>query len=171
MRFFMKYTLLIMSLWIGSIQAAEVATLTQDTQAVKQAVLQLNKDLYELEKQLLSPATTEVSFYLSFRGLKDFIPLALEVNTQGAPSVHHLYTEREVEALRMGAVQPVASRNIGPGLHDVDVILRGKNRDGVEKVISLQEQVEKQTAPLLLEILVTDNQGSTDPIAQLNTWR
>lgn len=169
-RFSMKYLLLIISLWVSAAYA-ETAKLTQDTQAVKQQVLQLNKDLYQLEKELLSPATTEISYYFSLRGVKDFQPLALEVKTEGIATVSHLYTEREVEALRMGAVHPVASNSIGPGLHRVEIIVRGKDKSGAERHITLNDQVEKQTGPLLLEIVVGDNQGAAEPFVQLDTWQ
>lgn len=145
------------------------ARLTQDTQAVKNAVLELNKDLYQLEQQLLSPATTQISFYFSLRGVKNFTPLALEINASGLPAIHHIYTERQLEALRMGAVQPVTSDNIGPGEHSVAIVVRGKDSKGYEQVLELQETVEKQSEPLLLEIALTDSQGGHAQV-QLHTW-
>lgn len=165
----MKYLLLALSLWVGGV-AAETALLAQDAQRVKEQVLQLNKDLYQLEKDLLSPATTEIAFYLSLRATRYFSPLSVEINTQGIPSIHHLYTEREVEALLMGAVHPIASDNIGPGAHQVEVIVRGKDESGAEQVIKMAQQVEKQAAPLLLEIVVSDNRGASAAVMQLTTW-
>lgn len=133
-------------------------------------MLELNKDLYQLEQELLSPATTQIAIYFSLRGATGFTPFALEVKAGKLPTVHHVYTEREVEALRMGAVQPVASDNIGPGEQTIAVTIRGQDDRGQEQIIAFEETVEKRSEPLLLEVVVTDSSQRGAASAHLTTW-
>lgn len=164
----MKYLLLILAA-LSMPTLADSAKLTQDVQAVKNAVLELNKDLYQLERELLSPSSTQLAYYFALRGVDDFIPLSIEIKTENLPPVHHVYTERQITALKMGAVQPLLSTNIGPGEHSMEVTVRGENSRGQEQVIVLNKVIEKVAEPLLLEIAL--NQEQRTVYLELNVWR
>ena len=165
----MKYGITLLLLFSSVLHAAD-AQLAKDVGKVKQAVLELNRDLYQLEQDLLSPSTTQIAFYFSLQGGKYFTPLALEIHAEGLAPMHHLYTEREVQALKMGAVQPVGLDNIGPGARSIEVIVRGLNVDGEEQQLNFKEEVEKTAAPLLLEISVQDKQKYRQAMVQLQKW-
>ncbi len=146
------------------------AKVNKEVSEVKKAVLELNQELYQLEKDLLSPATTQVAFYLSLANGKYFEPLALDIKAGDLPAIRHIYTERQIQALRMGAVQPIASDNLGPGKHSVEVTLRGKDGQGQEQTLSLRSEVEKSAAPLMLEVVVRDDSNSKQATASLRVW-
>lgn len=165
----MRYLVCILLVISCSLQA-ETARLAKDTQAVKDAVLELNKDLFLLEQELLSPITTQIGFYLSLQAPKSFTPLSIELKAGSLPSFYHLYTERQVEALHMGAVQPLMRDNIGPGEHPVQVVVLGKDRSGNSREVRLTTTVNKESAPLLLEIVLTGS-SSTDVQAELKPWK
>ena len=69
------------------------AALAADVSQVKQSVLELNRELYQLEQDLLSPATTRLALYLSLQGGEYFEPLALEIRSEALPPVLHIYTD------------------------------------------------------------------------------
>ncbi|WP_419810399.1 hypothetical protein [Bacterioplanoides sp.] len=144
--------------------------LQQDVQAVKQAVLELNKDLYELEQNLLSPATTRAAFYVSLAYGEFFEPLSIEISAQDVTPIQHIYTERQVSALRRGAVQPLAQFNLGPGKHLFHVLVRGVDHLGQARELMIHQEVEKTAQPLLMEILISDQQAQANATAQLRTW-
>ena len=149
---------------------AEEASVAQDIVTVKRSVLELNKDLYELEESLLSPATTRAAFYFSLLHGEFFEPLSIELTAEGMPSVQHIYTERQVSALRMGAVQPLAEINIGPGKHSLHGVVRGVNQLGQKRELVIDQVVEKTDKPLLLEIVVSDNAEKQTAIAEVRNW-
>ena len=131
-------------LLLGSVYTtAEEARLGQDIEAVKRSVLELNQQLYALEEDLLSPATTRAAFYFSLSHGEFFEPLSIEIKASGMQPVQHIYTERQVTALRMGAVQPLAQLNMGPGKHDLHVLVRGVDQLGQQRQLVIREQVEK----------------------------
>lgn len=161
----MNHWLLILAA-VPALALADTAGITQDVTAVKQTVLELNRSLYQLEEELISPATTQIALYVSLRSTAGFEPLAIDVQAGQLPPVHHIYTERQIQALRMGAVQPLASSGIGPGHHRVQVTVRGVDSAGREQQLTLEEMVEKTASPLLLEVVIADDAAGL----QLRTW-
>lgn len=165
----MKYFWLCVLLLTADVYA-DRAQLAADVSNVKQSVLELNQALYQLEQDLLSPSTTQIAFYVSLRSGEYFEPLGLEIRAGNLPPVHHLYTERQVQALRLGAVQPVASMNIGPGRHQVQAILKGVDQKGQPKELTITQIVEKTAKPLLLEVVISDMPEQRLAEARLRAW-
>ncbi len=149
---------------------AQQPTLKKDISAAKNAVIELNQELNQLEQELLSPKGTEVAFYFSLRGGQYFVPLAVEISAQGLASIHHIYTEKEVKALRMGAVHPVGKSNIGAGKHKVNIQVKGVNQHGQPVTLAFDSEVEKTSAPLMLEVSVRDDESARKANAQLAVW-
>lgn len=146
------------------------ANIAADIVQVKRSVLELNKDLYELEEDLLSPATTRAAFYFSLSYGEFFEPLSIEVTGNGFETVQHIYTERQVAALRMGAVQPLAKINLGPGKHNLRALIRGVDQLGQKRELVVEQQVEKTDKPMLIEFVVSDVAEQQSAAAQLKFW-
>lgn len=161
----------VLFLWLLALPAvAGEAALAAEVNQVKQSVLELNRELYQLEQDLLSPATTRLALYLSLQGGEYFEPLALEIRSETLPPVLHIYTERQIQALKMGAVQPLASLDAGPGQHALQITLKGLDNSGQPQTLQLTPVVEKSTGPLLLELQVSDNPSQRRAQLQMQTW-
>lgn len=143
--------------------------ITQEIQAAKQQVLQLNKELYELEQALLKPITTQAALYFSIQPIEQFAPLSIEIQLGTLSPIHHIYTEREVQALRMGAVQPLAHSHLAPGQHDVRVRINGVNVRGQTQQLTTNAVVEKGDGPLYLEVHI-GSAASQGVQATIRTW-
>lgn len=165
-----RILLLISLLWAPLSGLAEEATLAADISNIKQSVLELNRELYQLEQDLLSPVTTRMALYLSLQGGEYFQPLALEIRSETLPPVLHIYTERQLQALKMGAVQPLAELDAGPGRHRLDITLKGLDSSGQPQTLQLTPVVEKTTGPLLLELQVLDDAQQRRAQLQLQRW-
>lgn len=142
---------------------------TQEIQAAKQQVLQLNKELYELEQALLKPITTQAAVYFSIQPIEQFAPLSIDVQLGRLAPIHHVYSEREVQALRMGAVQPLAHSHLAPGAHDVLVRINGVNVRGETQQLTANRSIEKGDGPLYLEIHIGAATGQSVQ-ATIRTW-
>ncbi len=66
--------------------------------------MDLNRDLFILEEELLFPANTQVAVFVSLDVGEFFALDALELKLDGKQVSSYLYTEREVEALHRGGV-------------------------------------------------------------------
>ena len=155
---------------MASLVHAEDAAIREDVMSVKNAVLDLNRDLYELERQLLSPATTRAAFHITLNHGEYFEPLSVELSVDGQAEIQHLYTERQVKALRMGAVQPLGDLNLAPGKHDVTLIVRGVDHLGQGRELSITESVTKTSKPLITEFLIVDYEELQSARVELKYW-
>ena len=97
----------------GGAQAAEGTefhALDADVQDLKKEVLDLNKDLFLLEEELLFPSNTQVAVFVSM-DVGDFFGLdSVELKLDNKNVTNYLYTEREASALVKGGVQRAVHR-------------------------------------------------------------
>src|SRR5210317_1215129 len=87
----------------------------QDVQALKKQVLDLNRDLFLLEEELLFPANSQVAFFLSMDVGEYFELDSVNLKIDGKEVVNYLYTARETDALIRGGVQRVHMANLKTG--------------------------------------------------------
>ena len=123
---------LLMSLCVTIVSAGQAdllkdtATLDQDTQLLKKAVLDLNKDLFLLEEELLYPSNTQVAVFVSMDVGQYFALDSIQLTLDGKDVSNYLYTAREVEALHRGGVQQLYLGNLKTGEHELVAIFTGK---------------------------------------------
>lgn len=165
----MKF-LLVLSMLFTSAVMAEDAAVREQVMTAKEAVLELNRDLYELERELLSPATTRAAFHVTLNHGEYFEPLSVELSVDGKLELQHLYTERQVKALRMGAVQPLGDLNLAPGKHEVSVTIRGVDHQGQGRELAITEMISKTGKPLITELLIVDRDDLQSARLQLKYW-
>ena len=79
--------------------------LDKDLEDVKKSLLKLKRDLVILEEDLLFPASSQVAVYLSMDVGELFSLDAVTLKVNGKEVHHHLYTEKQVDALYRGGVQ------------------------------------------------------------------
>jgi hypothetical protein len=137
---------------------------------VKQSVLQLNRDLYQLEEDLLSPATTQASVFLSLTNGEFFEPYSINVLVDDRQPIQYLYTERQVDALRQGAIQPLKDLNLGPGLHTIRAIAKGVDHNGQTRELTVEKQIEKHDQPLYIEFKIQDKKEMNSADLIISQW-
>ena len=77
---------------------AEGKSLDGDVQALKKEVIDLNKDLFVLEEELLFPANTQVAVFVSLDVGTYFQLDSVQLKVDNKEVSNYLYTEREVDA-------------------------------------------------------------------------
>ena len=83
--------------------AAAPVALDSDLERIKKDLLKLKRDLVILEEDLLFPASSQVAVFLSMDIGELFQLDAVSVKLNGKEVAHHLYTDRQVDALLDGA--------------------------------------------------------------------
>ena len=79
-------------------------TLAEQVESLKQAALNLNRDLLLLEEELLFPGNTQVAVFVSM-DVGEFFQLdAIKVKIDDKVVGSHLYTEKQVSALYRGGI-------------------------------------------------------------------
>ena len=104
----------------------EFRSLDEDVQALKKEVLDLNRELFVLEEELLYPASTQVAVFVSM-DVGDFFALdSVTLKIDNKEVANYLYTEREAEALLKGGVHRVFIGNLKVGEHELVAFFTGK---------------------------------------------
>jgi hypothetical protein len=162
--------LLAAGLIYGTAGAAEEITreqikgLDEQIQEIKSDVLGIAAELSRLEEKLLYPSDTQVSLFVSLPKASKFRLDAVEIEIDGKPVAHHLYTFKELEALKQGGVQRVYTGNVRKGEHNLRVSVLGKAESGAEYRQNGSFKLSKDVGPKLLGITVAGPGGGGQEI-------
>jgi len=143
---------------------------TADTEALKESVLTLNRDLLILEEELLYPASSQIAIYLSM-DLGTFFTLdAVKVEIDNQLIASELYSDKQTQALFRGGVQRLYVGNLKTGEHEISAIFtgRGPNRDfkrGAKLIVN------KSADPLVLELRIQDSESQMQPKFDIKQWQ
>jgi len=154
-----------------TISAAEKApALEKQVQNLKKEVLNLNKELFILEEDLLFPANTQFSIFLSMDIGQLFDLDSVQINIDGKNIANHLYTQREINALKRGGVQRVYLGNIASGKHELVAFFTGKGPSKRDFKRGTTIEIEKTSSPLFVELKIIDNLTKQQPEFKAKVW-
>jgi len=130
----------------------QIKGLDEQVQEIKGDVLSIATELNQLEEKLLYPSNTQVAVFVSLAGEETFRLDSVQIQLDGEPVSHHLYTFKELEALQKGGVQRIYTGNVRSGEHDLQVFVLGKTGTGADFKKSEQFTVNKDVGPRIVEI-------------------
>jgi len=133
-----------------------------ETNAV--AMVNLNRDLFILEEDLLFPSSTQVAVFLSMDVGEYFALDSVEIAINDDTRTQYLYTERQVNALYRGGVQRLYLGNIGQGEHELTAFFIGIGPHGREYKRAVSLKFEKTDEPVALELSVVDSTAKQQPL-------
>lgn len=150
--------------------AGTMATLDQQTQSLKKAVLDLNRGLFVLEEELLYPANTQVSVFVSMDVGEYFGLDSIEVTLNGKDVSSYLYTEREVDALHRGGVHQIYRGNLKVGDHEMVAVFTGKGPHGRDYRRGATLNFEKAIGAKFVELRISDRAVKLQPEFEVREW-
>ncbi len=149
---------------------AEEQSLDADIEALKKEVLSLNRDLFILEEDLLFPANTQFSIFLSMDAGSLFTLDSVQIKVDDKNIANHLYTERELAALKRGGVQRLYIGNLSSGEHEIIAIFTGIGPQGRDYRRGETIVIEKTTEPQFVEFMIADDTGTEQPKFDVRVW-
>ena len=78
------------------------------------------------------PSNTQLAVFVSLESDEAFRLDAVQIAVDGEPATHHIYSFKELDALRNGGVQRIYTGNVPTGNHELSVTMRGKLKNGKE---------------------------------------
>lgn len=141
-----------------------------DVESLKQRVLELNRDLLILEEELLFPATTQVSVFLSMDVGQFFRLDSVKLLIDDELVASHLYTEQQLDALFRGGVQRLYMGNLKAGEHEVSAVFVGQGPDGRDYKRGARLTIDKDEDPKVLEIRINDSTARMQPEFDIKEW-
>jgi hypothetical protein len=150
--------------------ALEEGSLDAEIEALKKAVLSLNRDLFILEEDLLFPPNTQFSVFLSMDAGTFFSLDSVQLKINDKNIANHLYTERELAALKRGGVQRLYIGNLPSGEHEIIAIFTGVGPKGRDYRRGETVVIEKTTEPQFVEFMIADDTGKEQPRFDVRIW-
>lgn len=140
-------------------------------QDLKQEVLDLNRDLFVLEEELLFPASTQVAVFLSVDTGMFFQLESVQLKLDNKVVTNYLYTERENAALHRGGVHRLYLGNLRTGKHELVATFTGQGTHERDYRRGATIQIDKQTEPKLIELQIRDLEKKLQPEFQVKVWK
>lgn len=138
-------------------QSAEpIKGLDDQIQEIKSDVLNIAAELNMLEEKLLYPTHTQISVFVSLADGEEFRLDSLDLSLDNKEVTHHLYTFKELEALRKGGVQRLYTGQISTGEHPLMVTFRGKATGGGDIERTGTYVIQKDVEPGIVEIILAE---------------
>ena len=131
---------------------AQIKGLDEQVQEIKTDVLSIAEQLNQLEEKLLYPSNTQVAVFISMVDGETFRLDSVEIELDGKPMAHHIYTFKELEALQKGGVQRIYTGNILAGDHDLQVLVLGKSVGGTDFQNTERFKGNKDVGPKIVEL-------------------
>jgi len=149
---------------------APEGSLDADIEALKKEVLSLNRDLFILEEDLLFPSNTQFSIFLSMDAGALFSLDSVQLKVDNKNIANHLYTDRELAALKRGGVQRLYIGNLPAGEHEIIAIFTGIGPKGRDYRRGESLVIEKTTEPQFVEFMIADDTGKEQPQFDVRVW-
>ena len=145
-------------------------SLAEEIQDIKKLTLELNRDLFILEEELLFPSNTQIAVFLSL-DVGDFFALdAVKLSVDGVVVTNYLYTDRQLDALHRGGVQRLHMGNLKSGQHEIVAVFTGKGPHGRDYRRGTTLTIEKTNQAKHLELKITDSEALQQPEFMVKEW-
>ena len=139
-------------------------------QALKKEVLNLNRDLFLLEEELLFPANSQVAFFVSMDVGEYFEIDSVNIKIDGKEVANYLYTVREADALIRGGVQRVHMANLKTGDHELVAVFTGKGPNVRDYRRGATLNFNKGIGAKYVELEITDRVKKQQPEFVIKEW-
>jgi len=156
---------------LASLQAAtEFRTLDEEVQDLKKLAVDLNRDLFLLEEELLFPSNTQLAIFVSM-DVGEFFGLdSVEIKVDNKDVANYLYTVREVDALIRGGVQRVYVGNMKAGKHELVAVFTGEGTHSRDYRRGAALAFEKGIGPKYIELTISDRTNKLQPEFVVKEW-
>jgi len=150
--------------------SVDSGTVDSEVQVLKDEVLDLNRELFLLEEELLFPANTQVAVFVSM-DVGEFFDLdSVQLRIDDKPVSNYLYTEREVAALLRGGVHRIYLGNLKTGEHELTAVFTGQGPHTRDYRRGATLKVEKGIGAKFVELRISDRDSKQQPEFLVKEW-
>lgn len=145
------------------------ASLPSDISGLKMDIVTLNREISQLENQLLFPSS-EASILLSIDVGSSVRLVDINLSLDDKNVGYHFYSEAETAALAKGGVQRVYSGNIGSGQHTLKAAINGYDAQGKAFQRTVSYNFTKGPTRKVVEIKAGDDSTRTQSQFRFKEW-
>ena len=146
------------------------SVLDAEVQSLRREVVDLNRDLFMLEEDLLFPASTQVAVFVSMDVGTFFAVDSVQLKVDDKEVANYLYTAREQEALKRGGVQRLWLGNLKTGEHEITAFFVGQGPHERDYKRGTTLQVAKGVGAKYVELRISDKASKLQPEFVVKVW-
>jgi hypothetical protein len=143
--------------------------LDEQVQEIKSDVLRISQELNRLEEKLLYPSGTQVAVFVALAKGESMRLDGVRLQVDGQLVAQHIYSAKELEALRKGGVQRVYVGNVATGDHQLEVLVDGKLDSGENFSPTQKFTFRKEVKPKIVGLTLSGPRSGNTPIS-LGEW-
>src|SRR5215470_9483716 len=143
----------------------QMRDLDEQVQQTKSDVLSIAAELNQLEEKLLYPSGTQVAIFIAVAKGDQMRLDSVRLQIDGQLVAHHIYSAKELEALRKGGVQRIYVGNVTIGDHQLEVLVDGKLEGGGDFSRTDHFTFRKEVKPKLVGLTLAGPRSGNTPIA------
>ena len=151
-------------------QAAPVEGLDRRIETLKQEILELNRELFLLEEELLYPSSSQLAVFVSMDVGAFFQLDSIQLKIDDKVVANYLYTNRQVDALHRGGVHRIYTGNVRVGEHEVVALFTGKGPNGRDYRRGATRLITKDVGPRFVELSIEDRTSKLQPEFSIREW-
>lgn len=150
--------------------SGDFKSLDQEVQALKKEVLDLNRELFVLEEDLLFPANTQIAVFVSMDVGAFFALDSVTLKVDNKEVSNYLYTAREAQALLKGGVHRVYVGNLKAGEHELIALFSGQGPNARDYRRGATIRFEKGVGAKYVELKISDRAIKGQPEFVVKEW-
>ncbi|MDH5611419.1 MAG: AraC family transcriptional regulator [Gammaproteobacteria bacterium] len=148
----------------------ENQSFTDKVNNLKKQVLELNRDLFILEEELLFPVNTQINVFISIDAGFLFKLDSVQLKIDDKVVSNYLYTEREIQALHRGGIQRLYVGNMVTGEHELTAVFIGKGPLSRDYKRASTIKINKTDEAKFVELKITANTSKEQPDFSIKVW-
>ena len=147
----LAFSLIVFSSGAFANSKIEMQGLDEQVQEIKSDVLGIAEELRRLEEKLLFLSNTQVAVFVSMPSGIGFRLDSVKLQIDGKPAARHIYSFKELDALKKGGVQRLYTGNVATGAHQLQIEVAGQSKTGAQVLSSEAISFDKAAEPKLIE--------------------
>lgn len=141
-----------------------------EIQAIKEEILDINREILQLEEMLLYPNGQQVVVLVSVDNDAPVKPGSISLWLDGKSVSHHTYTGTEVAALQEGGVHRLYTGRLIDGEHTLEVSVAGKQNGGRDFQHRRSVVITKKPGQKYLEVNLRQDEDPSEPGLSIREW-
>jgi hypothetical protein len=141
-----------------------------EIQALKKEVLKVNRDLQELETELLYPHGQQLVVFVSMVSEAPMRLNDIRLQLDGKTVAAHAYTPGEETALHEGGVHRIYVGGIRPGEHTLEAVVAGTGPHGAEFNHRESATITKVPGTRYVELRIHADSDGRQPAVSILAW-
>ena len=148
-----------------------IVPLHDQVQSLKKVVLELNRDLYLLEEELLFPSNTQLTVFISSETANLFELDSVSLELDGKEVANYLYTEKQSMALKKGGIHRLYVGHLKSGEHQLVAVFRGLGPQNREYRRITEHAFSKSTEAKFVEVSIVGQTEDLQPEFKVREWQ